>query len=67
MNEQTAIENKQKFRGLLMQYNLSVTDVAELLDISIFTVISWRTPAGNKVPSNMLELLQFKLDGRVDK
>ncbi len=62
MTRETALENKKEFRRLLQENKLGAPDVADLLGVSVWTAISWYNPSGNRVPSNMLELLNYKLD-----
>ena len=54
-------ENRVQLRVLMEQHQLSVEDVAELLNKKIHTIYSWRSVGGNEMSDNDLLLLNLLL------
>ena len=58
-------ELKQQLIDLMSKYNVSIREVAEILEKGIPTVKNWRAAnEANQPPKNELRLLKFELEAR---
>ena len=61
------MDTRTELIDLMSKYGLKVSDVAELLEVSKFTVMSWRRPLGSKngreVPLHRIRMLRIMLEG----
>ena len=58
-------ELKQQLIDLMSEYNVSIREVAEILEKGIPTVKNWRAAnEANQPPKNELRLLKFELEAR---
>ena len=61
-------ELKQQLIDLMREYNVSIREVAEILEKGIPTVKNWRAAnEANQPPKNELRLLKFELEARKAK
>ena len=61
-------ELKQQLVDLMSEYNVSIREVAEILEKGIPTVKNWRAAnEANQPPKNELRLLKFELEARKAK
>lgn len=61
-------ELKQQLIDLMSEYNVSIREVAEILEKGIPTVKNWRAAnEANQPPKNELRLLKFELEARKAK
>ena len=61
-------ELKQQLIDLMSEYNVSIREVAEILEKGIPTVKNWRAAnEANQPPKNELRLLKFELVARQAK
>lgn len=58
-------ELKQQLVDLMSEHNISIREVAEILEKGIPTVKNWRAAnEANQPPKNELRLLKFELEAR---
>lgn len=58
-------ELKQQLVDLMAEHNVSIREVAEILEKGIPTVKNWRAAnEANQPPKNELRLLKFELEAR---
>lgn len=55
-------DNTVRLRVLLEAHNLSSEEAAEIIGISRHTMASYKARKGLVIPSNLLELLELKLN-----
>lgn len=56
-----ASPNTEKLRLLMQQHAVTPHQVAEILDRSYQTVLTWRSLNQQDIPDSLLELLELKL------
>lgn len=55
-------DNTVRLRVLLEAHDLKLEDAAEMIGVSRHTMASYRSRKGLVIPSNLLELLELKLN-----
>lgn len=50
-----------EFLELIERHKLTSPQVAEILNVSVYTVNAWRAKSRHDIPAPMLELLKIKL------
>ena len=56
------ISNRIKLRSIMELYELTPNDVSAMLLVSVSSVNMWRSISSNRMPDNMMILLNYKIE-----